>query len=45
MFAGALPRRAHAFVLEWAAMHRLELLANWELARGEQPLVPIPPLE
>ncbi|MBK9274071.1 MAG: DUF4160 domain-containing protein [Flavobacteriales bacterium] len=44
LIAGSLPSRAHALVLEWAALHRQELLANWKLAvEGELPS-PIDPL-
>ncbi|MBK8498160.1 MAG: DUF4160 domain-containing protein [Flavobacteriales bacterium] len=32
IIAGGLPNRAHTLVLEWAAIHRHELLANWQLA-------------
>jgi hypothetical protein len=32
VLAGALPRRAMALVLEWAEIHRAELLAEWEKA-------------
>lgn len=42
---GRLPRRVQALVLEWAAMYRDELWANWELARVGQSLRRIPPLE
>jgi hypothetical protein len=42
---GRFPRRALKAVLEWAEMHRDDLLANWHLARLEQPLNPIEPLE
>jgi hypothetical protein len=42
---GGLPRRAHALVLEWAALHRNELRDNWERARTEKPLVEIEGLE
>lgn len=42
---GGLPRRAHALVLEWAALHRNELRDDWELARKEKPLVEIEGLE
>lgn len=30
---GNLPPRAVALVMEWAALHRNELLTDWELAR------------
>ena len=42
---GGLPRRAHALVLEWAALHRNELRDDWELARKEKPLEEIKGLE
>jgi hypothetical protein len=42
---GDLPRRALALVLEWAALHRRELRADWERARGGTPLEPIAPLD
>lgn len=45
VISGALPRRAHGLVLEWAALHRPELQADWALARAERPLVPVAPLE
>ena len=42
---GRLPRRVGAMVLEWAAEHRVELLANWFRAQRREPLAPIEPLE
>jgi len=42
---GALPRRATALVLEWAALHRTELEEDWALARQGRPLKRIAPLE
>jgi hypothetical protein len=42
---GHLPRRAMALTLEWAAMHRDELSADWERARSHQPLAAIAPLD
>ncbi len=44
VIAGSLPRRAQRLVAEWARMHRVELEANWERARGEQRLEPVDPL-
>jgi hypothetical protein len=41
---GDLPRRAMALVLEWA-LHRQELRADWERARGGTPLESIAPLD
>ena len=45
MVDGRFPRRALSAVLDWYALHHDELLANWNLARHEQPLRPIDPLE
>ena len=42
---GELPRRAMASVLEWAALHRQELRADWEPARAGTPLESIAPLD
>jgi hypothetical protein len=44
VLAGSLPDRALRLVREWAELHRLELEADWELARSAQPLERIPPL-
>ncbi len=41
---GQLPRRAHALVLEWAAMHRDELMEDWELCEAKQQPKMITPL-
>jgi len=42
---GEFPPRALRLVLDWAELHRAELLENWELARQGQPLIRIAPLE
>jgi Domain of unknown function (DUF4160) len=42
---GELPRRAHAMVLEWTTLHRMELRDNWELARQGLPLREVAPLD
>ena len=42
---GKFPLRALGHVLEWAALHRAELRANWERARQGKPLRRIAPLE
>lgn len=42
---GDLPQRARALVVEWASLHRRELLANWERARQQLPLERIEPLD
>jgi hypothetical protein len=36
VFRGSLPRRALALVLEWAAMHRVELRDDWQRAPPEK---------
>jgi hypothetical protein len=42
---GDFPPRALRLVQEWAALHKQELIENWELARKGQPLKRIAPLE
>jgi hypothetical protein len=42
---GSFPSQALRYVIEWAELHRAELLANWERARQRKPLERIPPLE
>ena len=44
VIAGALPRRAQAFVREWLEIHRAELHANWTRAQAREPLERIDPL-
>jgi len=45
VYRGRLPRRVHAMVIEWADLHRAELMRNWERARDGLPLVNIKPLK
>lgn len=42
---GTFPPRALRHVLEWLALHKAELLDNWDLARQGKPLNRIAPLE
>jgi hypothetical protein len=42
---GDLPPRALRLTLEWAILHRQELLENWHRIRAGQLPTPIPPLE
>jgi len=42
---GRIPPRALGLVIEWASHHQEELLQNWDLARKNQPLNKIAPLE
>jgi phosphomannomutase len=45
LLEGGLSPRVLALIVEWATLHRAELLVNWErLRRGQFP-EPIPPLE
>ena len=45
VLAGRLPPRVLGLVMEWAALHRQELMEDWELARQDATLKKIPPLE
>jgi len=42
---GYLQPRALGLVMEWAAIHRDELLSDWELAKNKKPLFPVEPLK
>lgn len=42
---GKLTPRILGLVIEWAAIHKAELLANWQRARQQNPLEKIEPLE
>lgn len=42
---GSLPKRAHALVLEWASLHKGELLKNWERAVVPEAMEKIEPLD
>ena len=41
---GSLPPRVMGLVLEWASLHREDLMADWKLAKDKKPLRPIEPL-
>ena len=45
IYKGKLPRRVHNMVLEWADLHRDELMENWERARQGEGLIDIETLE
>ena len=45
VYSGRLPRRALSLVREWLAIHRQELLDNWENAQKREPMKSIEPLE
>lgn len=42
---GSLPRRALALTLEWAALHKDDLMEDWKLCEIRQSPRKIPPLE
>jgi hypothetical protein len=42
---GEAPKRVQSMVLEWAALHQEELLADWELCKELREPKPIEPLE
>lgn len=44
LLEGKLPPRIVSFVLEWAFLHREELMEDWERARREEELKKIDPL-
>lgn len=44
VFAGRLPPRALGLVIEWATLHRQELLDDWRKAQDQQALRKIEPL-
>lgn len=45
IIAGKLTPRVLGLVMEWAALHRQELMDDWELARRQVELKRIAPLE
>lgn len=44
LLQGELPPRVLGYVIEWAALHQAELLADWELVEAKQPPNKIAPL-
>ncbi|HLP18632.1 MAG TPA: DUF4160 domain-containing protein [Bacteroidota bacterium] len=45
ILAGGLPPRAMGLVIEWASLHKAELMADWKLASQSAELNRIRPLE
>ncbi len=45
LIRGKLSPRVFGMVMEWATLHRSELMENWHLARQHQPLRKVEPLE
>jgi hypothetical protein len=44
VLTGHLPPRALGLVMEWAELHRTELIDDWERAKSQSPLKRIEPL-
>lgn len=42
---GELPKRALSLVMEWANLHKAELLSDWTLCQSKQQPFQIDPLE
>jgi hypothetical protein len=42
---GYLPPRALGLVIEWAEIHKSELMADWQLAKENKQPAPIEPLQ
>jgi hypothetical protein len=42
---GQAPNRVRSMVLEWTALHQLELLSNWERCRNAEAPMTVEPLE
>lgn len=45
VIAGNLPPKALGLVIEWSALHKKELMENWELAFSRKPVFKIKPLQ
>jgi hypothetical protein len=45
LLEGNLPPRVLGLVMEWAALHKMELTENWNRARRQVPLNAVEPLE
>jgi len=45
LLRGKLSPRVLGLVIEWASLHQMELMENWELARKQEALKKIEPLE
>ena len=45
VLSGELSPRAFGLVMEWASLHREELQVDWDLARKQEPLIKVEPLE
>lgn len=45
ILAGKAPNRVRSMVLEWTALHQIELLENWQRCRQAEATVKIEPLE
>ena len=44
LLSGDLPSRIHGYVIEWASMHKQELMENWSMIRAGGEYKKIKPL-
>jgi Domain of unknown function (DUF4160) len=44
LLEGKLPSKVHGMVIEWASLHQADLMENWKLAKENQSLKKIDPL-
>ena len=45
LLKGEMPRKQHQLITAWARIHQDELIANWDLAKEEEQLFRINPLQ
>ncbi len=45
LLEGHLPPKIHGLTIEWASIHKNELIDDWNLAKENRPLNKIKPLE
>ena len=45
LLKGKMPNKADQLIREWISLRRVELLADWELAKHGKPVHPVSPLE
>jgi hypothetical protein len=44
LLEGDLPSRIHGYVIEWASMHKQELMNDWNMLQSVGKFLKIPPL-
>ena len=45
VYAGSFPSRAFGLLMEWASLHKNELMENWQIMKQNLPLKKIEPLK